>query len=374
MQRLRLVFFAIALLVAFAAPPAAGAASPKPADRALDRALQQLVAMPGGPPGVVAVVQRHGRVMAHTAGVADIATGRRIAATDHMRLASVAKAYSGAVALGLVDRGVLALDDTIGKWLPDLSQAWSGVTLRELLNHTSGLPDFSKNPSFISTVIAAPHRPRSMVALLRFIAGAPLAFPPGSRYQYSNSDNIAIALMVQAAIGRPYALELIARVFSPLGLTRTSLPLGFGMPRPLMHGYNVQPGQPAEDVTTLFSASLSSASGGVQSTPLELNAFIRGYVGGRLFGPAVRRQQRRLVDGGSEPPGPGQNKAGLAIFRYTTRCGTVYGHTGNTPGYTQFAAASLSGRRSATVSTTAQLTPAGAPLVFPVLRATFERA
>jgi D-alanyl-D-alanine carboxypeptidase len=124
----------------------------------------------------------------------------------------------------------------------------------------------------------------------------------------------------------------------------------------------------------LFSASLSSASGGVQSTPLELNAFIRGYVGGRLFGPAVRRQQLRLVDGGSEPPGPGQNKAGLAIFRYTTRCGTVYGHTGNTPGYTQFAAASASGRRSATVSTTAQLTPGGAPLVFPALRATFERA
>jgi D-alanyl-D-alanine carboxypeptidase len=371
---MRPVCLAIALLVASAAPSAAGAAPAKPADRVLDRALRALVAMPGGPPGVVAVVQRHGRVMVHRAGVADLATGRRIAATDHMRLASVAKAYSGAVALGLVDRGVLALDDTIGKWLPDVPAAWAGVTLRELLNHTSGLADFSKSPSFISSVIAAPHRPLSMVQLLRFVAGAPLAFPPGSRYQYSNSDNIAIALMAQAAVRRPYLLELIARVFSPLGLTRTSLPLGFGMPHPFMHGYNVQPGRAAEDVTMLFSASLSSASGGVQSTPLELNAFIRGYAGGRLFGPAVRRQQLRLVDGGSEPPGPGQNKAGLAIFRYTTRCGTVYGHTGNTPGYTQFAAASASGRRSATVSTTAQLTPGGAPLVFPALRATFERA
>ncbi|MDX6668601.1 MAG: D-alanyl-D-alanine carboxypeptidase, partial [Solirubrobacteraceae bacterium] len=210
---MRPVCFAIALLVASAAPSAAGAAPAKPADRVLDRALRALVAMPGGPPGVVAVVQRHGRVMVHRAGVADLATGRRIAATDHMRLASVAKAYSGAVALGLVDRGVLALDDTIGRWLPDAPAAWAGVTLRELLNHTSGLADFSKSPSFISSVIAAPHRPLSMVQLLRFIAGAPLAFPPGSRYQYSNSDNIAIALMVQAAIGRPYALELIARVF-----------------------------------------------------------------------------------------------------------------------------------------------------------------
>jgi D-alanyl-D-alanine carboxypeptidase len=373
-RRLRPVCLAFLLLAAGATPSAARAGSAKPVDRALDRALQGLVAMPGGPPGIVAIVQRHGRVMVHRAGVADIATGRRIAATDHMRLASVAKAYSGAVALGLVDRGVLALDDTIGKWLPDLTAAWSGVTLRELLNHTSGLPDFSKSPSFVSSVIAAPRKPRSMVALLRFIAGAPLAFPPGSRYQYSNSDNIAIALIVQAAIRRPYALELIARVFSPLGLTRTSLPLGYGMPHPFMHGYDVQPGRPAEDVTMVLSASLSAASGGVQSTPLELNAFIRGYAGGRLFGPAVRKQQLRLVNGGSQPPGPGQNKAGLAIFRYTTRCGTVYGHTGNTSGYTQFAAASGSGRRSATVSTTAQLTPAGAPLVFAALRATFERA
>src|SRR5438309_9758853 len=106
MQGLRPVCLSVLLLLASAAPPTARAASARPADRALDRALQRLVAMPGGPPGMVAVVQRHGRVMVHRAGVADVATRRRIAATDHMRLASVAKAYSGAVALGLVDRGV----------------------------------------------------------------------------------------------------------------------------------------------------------------------------------------------------------------------------------------------------------------------------
>jgi hypothetical protein len=76
---------------------------------------------------------------------------------------------------------------------------------------------------------------------------------------------------------------------------------------------------------------------------------------GRLFGSKTRSKQRKVIEGGSsEPPGPGKNAAGLALFRYRTRCGTVWGHTGNTPGYTQFAAASGDGRRSVTVSVNAQ--------------------
>ncbi len=99
------------------------------------------------------------------------------------------------------------------------------------------------------------------------------------------------------------------------------------------------------------------ASGGIVSTPADLNSFIRGYVGGRLFGSKTSSQQRQVVEGGSsEPPGPGINAAGLAILRYETRCGTVWGHTGNTPGYAQFMAASPNGNRSVTVSVNTQLT------------------
>lgn len=87
------------------------------------------------------------------------------------------------------------------------------------------------------------------------------------------------------------------------------------------------------------------------STPRDLNAFIRGYVSGSLFGRAVQREQFRFVRGGrSSPPGPGANAAVLAVFRYRSRCGTVYGHTGNFPGYTQFAAATRDGRRAVTMS------------------------
>jgi hypothetical protein len=71
----------------------------------------------------------------------------------------------------------------------------------------------------------------------------------------------------------------------------------------------------------------------------------------------TRAAQFKFVAGHSEPPGPGRNSVGLAIFRYQTRCGTVYGHTGNTAGYTQFIAASSNGARSAVVSISAQINP-----------------
>jgi D-alanyl-D-alanine carboxypeptidase len=93
-------------------------------------------------------------------------------------------------------------------------------------------------------------------------------------------------------------------------------------------------------------------------------------VGGDLFDRKTRARQRQIVEGGSsDPPGPGKNSAGLGIFRYETRCGTVWGHTGNYPGYTQFLAASPNGRRSVTVSVNEQLSPEqGAPGAFAALR------
>ena len=99
--------------------------------------------MPGGPPAVVVVVQRGSDRTVHTAGVAEVGTDVEPTLDDHMRIASVAKAFSGATALSLVDEGVLSLDDTIAERLPDLPAAWGDVTLRQLLNHTSGLPDFT---------------------------------------------------------------------------------------------------------------------------------------------------------------------------------------------------------------------------------------
>ncbi len=317
--------------------------------------LRGLVAMPGGPPGVIAVVQVGARLKVYSAGVSDLRTRAPIRAFDHMRIASTAKAFSGAVALSLVQRGVLSLNDTIGKWLPKLPRAWATVTLGEALNHTSGLPDFSESRNYIAFLTKHPHATPTPLFLVRFVADRRLAFKPGTRYRYANIDNFIVALMAQAATAQAYERLLASRVYGPLNLTATSLPRGFEIPSPFMHGYQLDPTTGPQDVSELFSAALAWASGGMISTPLDMNRFIRGYVGAKLFSRATQADQLRFVTGESGPPGPGANSAGLAIFRYDTRCGAVYGHTGNIPGYTQFIAATLDGARSVTVSATEQL-------------------
>jgi D-alanyl-D-alanine carboxypeptidase len=101
---------------------ALGKEKAKGADAALDRALEELVAMEGGPPGVIAVIQRGQHREVHTFGVANLKNNRPMRVDDRMRIASTAKAFSGAVALSLVSEGKLSLHDTIGKRLPDLPE------------------------------------------------------------------------------------------------------------------------------------------------------------------------------------------------------------------------------------------------------------
>ncbi len=352
----------------------------KDPDAKLDRALKKLVAKRGGPPGVIAVVQRGEQRQVHTFGVANLKSERPMKADDRMRIASTAKAFSGAVALSLVSKGKLSLDDTIGdrlSGLPDLPEGWSDVTLRQLLNHTSGLPDLLESEAFRDALLERLRHPDPPAKLLSYAyglnGGEPL-FEPGSEYRYSNSDNIAVALMVEDATGDAYEDQLKKRVYRPLGLKSTSLPVGPELQKPYIHGYDLSE-EPPEDVSELIAAGWAWASGGVVSTPADLNAFIRGYIGDELFDRDVRRQQREVFEGGgSEPPGPGNNSAGLAVFRYETWCGTVWGHTGNTLGYTQFMAASPNGRRSATVSINAQITPREDPQAFEALRRAEGRA
>jgi D-alanyl-D-alanine carboxypeptidase len=356
------------------ASSAVASAAPMDADTAaadLDRAIAELVAMPGGPPAVVAIVQVGDEKTEHIAGVADVTTGTEPTIEHHMRIASAAKAFSGATALALVHQGLLSLDDTIAQRLPDLPAAWGEVTLRQLLSHTSGLPDFSQSPAFGEAAGASLELPPPPEELLTYVYDEPLVFPPGSQYMYDNSDNIVVALMVQAVTGKTYAEALQEQVLDPLGLDGTSLPVGIEIPEPVLHGYDLDPPNPPEDVTGLIAAGWSWASGGIVSTPEDMNDFIRGYVGGALFGPETQAQQTNLFIPGGEsgPPGPGLNSASLALFRYQTPCGTVYGHTGNTPGYTQFMVASPDGTRSATMAMTLARNLGGTPEELQVLDA-----
>jgi D-alanyl-D-alanine carboxypeptidase len=363
---------AVAGMLTLTAGTAEGAAKPAKHGPGIQQELEALVHEQGGPPGVIVTLNRGDDAMdVYRAGVADLASREQPQPYDAMRIASVAKAFSGAVSLLLTGWGMLGLDDTIAQRLPSLPASWGRVTLRELLQHTSGLPDYSAEPAFHEELAQDPHHIFAPNQLLAYAASEPLQFPPGTQYQYSNSDNIAVALMAEAATGRTYEQLLSALVDTRLGLYRTSLPVGYEMPRPYIHGYGIRDGQ-LKDVSTEFTASASWASGGIVSTPWELNTFIRAYGGPHMLTEQVRQAQLAFIPGNSEPRGPGVNSAGLGIFRYATRCGVVYGHTGNTSGYTQFAATSPDGRRSLTFSVNAQITEKTDVQVFTKMRAIEE--
>lgn len=366
-----LVVFAAAACLTFG-PNLASAANEE--EGSLQRALERFVSSEGGgPPGIIVVVTRGKLIDVHTAGVSNLESRRPIHIHDHMRLASVAKAFSGAAALSLVTSGQLSLDDTILKWLPELPQTWWPVTLAQLLNHTSGISDFTDEGAFLEALFKSLQSPPSPRGLLAFVAGKPPSFTPGTQYHYSNSDNIIVGLMIEAATTQPYEEVLKDRVYRPLKLTQTSLPNDSDMPRPYIHGYDVL-ANPPSDVSKFFAAGWAWASGGIVSTPADATRFVRGYVGGALIDQKTRAAQFQFQQGESDPPGPGLNSAGLALFRYETTCGTVYGHTGNTAGYTQFVAASADGRRSVVVSINGQITPKVGAEHFPELRRIYELA
>ena len=327
-------------------------ATARTTDASVARGLRQLVAAPGGPIGAIVTLYRNGRTTVVRAGRADVTRPGAPRLGDHMRIASISKAFSGAVALHLVAQGRLSLNDTIGRRLPGMMPpAWSGVTVRQMLNHTSGLPDYTQSDGFREQATKNPRGYVSPMRIIDWVRGDDLNFTPGSRYEYSNTDNIVVALIAQRVSGRSYGQLLSRIVFQPAGLTQTTFPtLRISLPGPFLHGYQVEPGKPPQDVTTFLSPSGAWASGAIVSTPADLGAFIRADLGGRFFGKTQRRQQMQFVRGSSSPAGPGINSAGLAIFRYQTRCGTVYGHTGNFPGYVQWAAATANGRRSVTTS------------------------
>lgn len=340
-----------------AIPVQAQAAKPARAAAVLNAKLDRIAAASEGPPGVSVLIQRNGKVEYRRRGVANVAAATPPRVRDHVRIASVSKAFSGAVALALVSASKLSLDDTVGERLPGLLPRANKVTLRQALAHTGGLPDYIRDEKFVERLQSDPTGYLTPRQIVRFVRAKPLRFRPGSRYEYSDTDNIVVGLMAEAATGLSYERLLARHVYRPLRLRATTMPRTVRMPSPFMRGYEVAPGMPPENVSGVINPALAWASGGIVSTAADTNRFFRGYVGGRLFDRAERRAQRHFRPGASSPPGPGRNSAGLGLFRYRTSCGTVYGHTGSFPGYRLFAASSADGRRSVAFFVNAQIVP-----------------
>lgn len=350
---------ALAGLVFAAAAPAKFRGAP---NSGLQRALDEIVDAPGGPPGVSVLLDRGPHREYLWAGVADTRSNRPPTPFDHFRIASVAKAFNSYIGVKLVGNGALGLDQTLKESIPGVLPAAEGVKLRELLQHTSGIAEYITTPAFGQRLTADPAAYISPFELTEYVRNAPLGFAPGSRYHYSDTDNIAAGLMEEVASGLNYEQLLQRRVFGPLKMPSSSLPRTIAMPRPFMHGYDVEPGSKPEDVSELINPAGAWASGGIVSTPLDLARFARRYVPTVLA--ATRELDGPFRPGSSSPPGPGKNLAGLGIFRYRTGCGTVYGHTGSFPGYRILLAASADGKRSVVFVATSQIVPGqGSPKV-----------
>jgi D-alanyl-D-alanine carboxypeptidase len=335
----------------------------------LDAALDKIIDDPQGPPGLSVIVQRGNLVEFRHRGVANLETGAKPKINSPMRIASMAKAFNGAIALSLASQGELGLDDTVSERLPGVWPLADAISVREMLGHTGGLPDYIRQQAFIDVLIADPRQYLSPLELIDFVNTQAPGLPPGTDYEYSDSDNIMVALMAEAASGRTYDQLLKSQIYKPIGLFDTSLPDTVAMPKGYMHGYDRDEGGNFQDESKFINPALAWASGGIVSTPEDVNAFFRAYVGGDLFSAKIAKSQNAFVHGTSSPPGPGRNDATLALFRYETRCGTVYGHTGSYPGYRLFGASSANGRRSVVFSVNSQIVPGqGTPRVSGLIR------
>ena len=342
-----------------------GTATATRSDHRVEAALDGVVA--AGAPGAAAVVNARPSV----AGVADIETGRPFRSRDRIRIGSVTKSFTAVVALQLVGEGRLRLNDTVGELLPGVLPAADRVTLRQLLNHTSGVPDdlgpilqgvFGGDPLRI-------WRPRELVGLVR---DKDLLFAPGTRWAYSNTEYVLAGLMIERATGRRLGRELERRIVRPLRLRDTSFPVRAArLGRDAARGYSLDVGPqgpidgPLRDVTR-YSPSFAWASGNGVSTVRDVARFYRGLLRGRLLSPRLLRAALETVSTGR----PGR-RYGLGLNVDRTPRGTLVGHDGDIPGFSVQARSSRDGRRQAVLAVNVKFGP---PAVDDALDAAMDSA
>ena len=346
-KRTRLLLIPMVLTVALVSILSSGAmATPEqtPTQKEVQTALEEAVA--AGVPGISLAIRspEGGEFLA--AGDASLEQPRPLGPEDRFRIASVTKAFTAAVVMQQIEEGRLSLDDTVQRWVPGLLAEGDSITVRNLLGHTSGLPEYTKDEKFIEAFTSGEDlSPREIVS---FVSSEPLAFEPGTRYEYSDTDNIVLGLIIEAASGRSYEQELHSRILEPLGLQATSLPHSPEMPEPHAQGYQYDTeaggaGKP-ENVTTALDPSAAWASGALISTPGDVSRFFGALLGRELVGEDQLEQMQETMAGEGSPSGPGIKHAGLGIFSYKLPCGKVWGHTGQFPGYQAFGAATPDGR------------------------------
>ncbi|MGW9117589.1 serine hydrolase domain-containing protein [Streptomyces sp. NPDC055663] len=346
-------------LAAFAPPASSTSAAVAPAittvtagPDTVQQALNTLVR--GGTPAALAsVMDRKGHTRTYTAGVADLATGSKVPRDGQVRIGSNTKTFVAVVVLQLVAEGRIGLDASVDTYLPGLVRGKGidgrHITVRQLLQHTSGLPDYS---NYLGDDVRY-YAPRELLATaLRH----PADFAPGTSWKYSNTNYVLAGLIVQKVTGRPLAEEIDRRVIKRLGLRHTYFPApgDATIREPHPHGYYRESADaPLRDITEI-DPSWGWAAGQMISTDSDLDRFFTALLAGRLLPPPQLARMRSTVPA-EATFGPGA-RYGLGLVSRPLPCGGLsWGHGGSFPGYETRGGVTDDGR-AANVTVTTQLT------------------
>ncbi|MDP4505726.1 serine hydrolase domain-containing protein [Nonomuraea turcica] len=279
----------------------------------------------------------------HSAGVRDLASGAPASPNGHFRIGSVTKLLVATVLLQLVDEKRLALTDPIERHLPGVVPQGTKISVRQILNHTSGLYDYMHEPGYSTnrwrgTARFRHYDPHDLLKVA--FADPAKSTTPGAAWSYSNTNYVVAGLLVEKLTGRPYGQEIKRRILRPYGLTQTMIPGDKpGLPTPHARGYEAFPDGDLVDATRM-NPSLDWAAGEMVSTGRDLNRFLAALAGGRILSSSSLAAMRTVQ---ATDAGFGY---GLGLQEYPLPCGAkAWGHSGELIGYLTFAFTSDDGTR-----------------------------
>jgi D-alanyl-D-alanine carboxypeptidase len=282
------------------------------------------------PTSAIVYVSDHGRASVTTSGAP------RPRATQQFRIADVTQTFTATIVLQLAEEGKLRLEDPIERYLPGVVPGGRHITIRELLAHSSGLANYTDYTDWLAQVDRSTSiRP---IDVLRFAASQPPVAPPNSGYQYSNSDYIALGLIIERVTGRSFAQELEQRILQPLGLRNTEL---------------ATTRTPADLQDQGMNPNLSWAAGGIVSDAPDLARFFSALLTARLVSHGSLAQMQQTI-----ALGDGLNVAdGLGISATRVPCGLAWGQSGSILDYATLVVATQDGNRVAVISKRTASTP-----------------
>jgi D-alanyl-D-alanine carboxypeptidase len=259
-----------------------------------------------------------------SSGVAQLGTDRPVDPDGWFRVGSITKTFTAVVVLQLVGEGKLRLDEPVTRWVPAVPEA---ISLRQLLNHTSGLYNYTDDLPEPAGIVRNRYRHHDPLDALRTGLEKPRLFDPGSSWSYSNTNYIALGLLIEAVTGSAYGDEVASRILRPLGLERTVVPGDdLDLPHPHASAYLDVDGELVD--LARINPSQAWAAGEIVSTAADLDRFYAAVLGGELL--AEPDQEAML----SVSPSGERYGYGLGIERRELPDGQVlWGHTGGFYGY-----------------------------------------